>query len=101
VSSVDEGQSWELVADDGWHFPTSVALSPDGTVYLAESGPPFAGAPEGGRVWRIDGDGGRTLLADGLRAQVNGLHLHDGALFVSEGGHPGRISRLRTRDRIT
>jgi glucose/arabinose dehydrogenase len=93
MSSADEDPSWELVAD-AWHFPTSLALGPDGTVYLAESGLPFAGAHPGGRVWRIDADGERALLAEDLRAPVNGLHLHEDALFVSEGGHPGRISRL-------
>jgi hypothetical protein len=45
-------------------------------------------------VWRLDADGERTLLAEDLRGPVNGLHLHGDALFVSEGGHPGRISRL-------
>ena len=39
-------------------------------------------------------DGGRSLLANGLRAPVNGLTFHKGGLYVSEGGHPGRISRL-------
>jgi glucose/arabinose dehydrogenase len=93
VSSAEQDQSWELVAD-GWHFPTSLALGSDGTVYLAESGLPFAGAPPAGRVWQIEADGERVLLAEDLRAPVNGLHLHDDALFVSEGGHPGRISQL-------
>ncbi len=85
--------TWELVAH-GWHFPTSLALADAGVVYLAESGLSFAGAPPGGRVWRLDPDGTRSLLADDLRAPVNGLTLHGEALYVSEGGHPGRINRL-------
>jgi hypothetical protein len=42
------------------------------------------------------GGGGqdRRLLADGLGVPLNGLAVHDGALYVSEGGCPGRISRL-------
>jgi hypothetical protein len=63
--------SWELVSG-GWHFPTSIALGDDGMLYLAESGLPFAGAPPGGRVWRIDATGERTLLAGDLRAPSTG-----------------------------
>ncbi|MDK3255249.1 PQQ-dependent sugar dehydrogenase [Blastococcus capsensis] len=88
-----ERDGWELVGD-GWHFPTSIALGEGGVLYLAESGLPFAGAPPGGRVWRVDPTGSRTLLAEDLRAPVNGLTLHAGGLYVSEGGHPGRITRL-------
>jgi hypothetical protein len=33
-------------------------------------------------------------LAEGLRPPANGLTFHAGGLYVSEGGHPGRISRL-------
>lgn len=88
----------EVVAD-GFHFPTSMAFDADGRLYVAESGLPFAGAPAGGRVYRVvDDDDGRTLLADDLRQPVNGLAYRDGALFISEGGHPGRISRLDLRE---
>jgi glucose/arabinose dehydrogenase len=82
----------EVVAD-GLHFPTSLTFDDTGTPYVAESGLPFGGAPRGGRIWRLDGDG-RTLLAEGLNPPVNGLTYHDGMLYVTEGGHPGRISRL-------
>lgn len=82
----------EVVAD-GLNFPTSLTFDDAGTPYVAESGLPFAGAPRGGRIWRLDGDG-RTLLAEGLRPPVNGLVYHDGSLYVTEGGYPGRISRL-------
>ena len=92
MTTSDQG-AWELVGD-GWHFPTSIALGSDGVLYVAESGLPFAGAPDGGRVWRIESTGERALLADDLRAPVNGLTLHGGALYVSEGGQPGRITRL-------
>jgi len=92
------GTPRELVAGD-WSFPTSLAFDHRGAVYVAESGLPFGGAPAGGRVWRLDppaagGGQDRRLLADGLGVPVNGLAVHDGALYVSEGGHPGRISRL-------
>jgi len=83
----------ELVAR-GLDFPTSLAFDAAGAVYVAESGLPFGGARPGGRVLRLAADGGRACLRDGLRPPVNGLLFHDGALYVSEGGHPGRISRL-------
>lgn len=79
---------------DGLSFPTSLALGEDGSFYVAESGLSFDGASPGGRIWRLDSEGQRTLLVENLRAPVNGLTLHKDRLYVSEGGHPGRISRF-------
>ncbi len=80
---------------DGLNFPTSLAQSPDGVLYVAESGLPFAGAPAGGVIWRLNHDGSRReRVLDGLRAPVNGLLWHEDALIVSEGGHPGRLLRF-------
>jgi hypothetical protein len=75
----------------GLHFPTSLAFDDAGALWIAESGLPFDGAPAGGRVLR-----GSTVVAAGLRPPVNGLCWHDGGWIVSEGGRPGRISRLTT-----
>ena len=75
-------------------FPTSLCFDPDGNAYVAESGLPWDGAAQGGRVLRILPDGRQQLLADGLRHPVNGLCWQKGALIVAEGGYPGRISRL-------
>lgn len=61
-------------------------------MYVAESGLPFGGAAPGGRIWRVQASGQRELLTDNLRAPVNGLTFHDDLLYVSEGGHPARIS---------
>jgi sugar lactone lactonase YvrE len=83
----------ELVGE-GFSFPTSVTCDEAGMIYVAESGLPFGGAPPGGCVWQLAPDGRRRLLADRLRPPVNGLTFHQGKLYVSEGGHPGRISRL-------
>jgi glucose/arabinose dehydrogenase len=76
------------------NFPTSIALGKDGAVYVAESGLPFDGAPPGGTVSRVHADGSRMPLATGLRPPVNGLSWHDDSLIISEGGRPGRLSRL-------
>src|SRR5687768_12376435 len=79
-----------------------MAIAPDRTLYVAEDGLPWDGAPPGGRIWRIELDRDRSLFAQGLRAPVTGLALHDGELYVSEGGHPGRISRVdRSGERTT
>jgi glucose/arabinose dehydrogenase len=82
--------SLEQIAS-GLHFPTSLGFDAGGALWVAESGLPFGGAPPGGRVLR-----GTTVVASGLRAPVNGLLWHDGGWIVSEGGRPGRISRLTT-----
>lgn len=79
---------------DGFSFPTSLVVGDDGSFYVAESGLPFGGATPGGRVWHLDAEGGRTLLIENLRPPVNGLTLHEGYLYVSEGGYPARISRF-------
>lgn len=89
--TTEDNSSPEIVFD-GLSFPTSLAIGEDGSFYVAESGLPFGGAPPGGRVWRLAPGGERTLLAGDLRPPVNGLTLHDGRLYVSEGGHPARIS---------
>ncbi|MEX2291577.1 MAG: hypothetical protein WD794_14795 [Mycobacteriales bacterium] len=78
----------------GLTFPTSIALSGDGSVFVAEAGLPFGGAAPGGRVWRVVADGSKQLVADGLRAPVNGLSPYGPDLLLAEGGHPGRISVL-------
>jgi glucose/arabinose dehydrogenase len=90
----------ELLAE-GFSFPTSLTFDEAGVAYVAESGLPFGGAEPGGRIWRLEPDGTRTLLLDGLRPPVNGLTYHEGSLYISEGGHPGRISRLDPDGRRT
>jgi glucose/arabinose dehydrogenase len=78
----------------GLHFPTALAFDDAGTIYLAESGLPFDGAPAGGRILRVESGGAAACLRDGLRAPVNGLTHHEGRLYIAEGGNPGRISVL-------
>lgn len=79
---------------DNLNFPTSLAFDPKGVPYVAESGLPLDGAPRGGRVLRLRTDGTRECLVQDLRAPVTGLIYHDGYFYISEGGNPGRISRL-------
>jgi glucose/arabinose dehydrogenase len=81
----------EPIAED-LHFPTSLTFDDGGNAYVAESGLPFAGAPAGGRVWRLQGGGEQLLLADGLLPPVNGLVWYDGALLVSEANRITRVT---------
>jgi glucose/arabinose dehydrogenase len=80
------------VVADRFSFPTSLTFDDAGKLYVAESGLPFGGAAPGGRIWRVQPGSKRRLLAADLRAPVNGLTFHKGLLYVSEGGHPARIS---------
>jgi hypothetical protein len=72
MSASDSGRL-ELVAT-GLSFPTSLTFDEEGTTYVAEAGLPFGGARPGGRIWRIDHDGDRSLLAGGLRHPVRHQH---------------------------
>ncbi|MGB8843450.1 MAG: hypothetical protein WCC64_20535 [Aliidongia sp.] len=89
---MDRLTGWTQTAT-GLDFPTSLALDDAGVLYVAECGLPFGGAKPGGRIRRIDAQGGTSVVLDGLRQPVNGLTWHDGGFYISEGGFPGRISR--------
>lgn len=91
--TMDDSATLEVVCDD-LSFPTSLAIDEDGSCYVAESGLAFGGAAPGGRIWQLAPNGTRKLLVQDLRAPVNGLTLHEGWLYVSEGGNPGRITRF-------
>src|SRR6201992_1819552 len=77
----------------GLNFPTGLTFGPDGTADVSASGLPFAGAPRGGRILRLDGDQ-PTVMLDSLAPPVNGVTYHDGYLYVTVGGTPSQILRL-------
>ncbi|HSR67185.1 MAG TPA: sugar dehydrogenase [Acidobacteriota bacterium] len=85
--------AFDLVAE-GLSFPTSLAFDDQGVLYVAESGLPWDGEAPGGKIWRVLPRGDRQLHAQDLRHPVNGITWHQGLLYVSEGGSPGRISRI-------
>jgi len=91
LSSANRG--FDLVANN-LSFPTGLSFDDTAGVYIAESGLPFGGLPAGGKIWHLTNDGRRDLVAEGLRAPVNGVTCYRGGVYVSEGGHPGRISRF-------
>jgi len=82
----------ELIAD-GLHFPTGITFDDQGIPYVTECGLPFGGAPVAGRLVRIEA-GNLTCLLDGLRSPLNGVTFYHNFFYLSEGGNPGRISRL-------
>lgn len=81
----------------GLSFPTGITFDDSGTLYVAESGLSFGGAPPGGRILEVRADGTLRVLIAGLRSPVNGVTWHQGSLYISEGGHPARITRLDPR----
>ena len=80
---------------DCLNFPSSVAVDPWGTVFVAETGLPFDGAPLGGVIYEVSG-GICKRIVDGLRVPVNGLGWFKDSLIVSEGGSPGSLTRVQT-----
>ena len=100
-TSTAVGDSFGDPVATGLHFPTSLAFDDAGRLHVAESGLPLGGAPAGGRVLRVEEDGSTRVVCDGLRQPVNGLTYCDGAWIVSEGGCPGRISRIEAYGRRT
>ncbi|MGZ8182739.1 MAG: PQQ-dependent sugar dehydrogenase [Methylobacter sp.] len=87
----------QLIAE-GLEFPTSLCFDNEGVAYVAESGLSFGGAEPGGRVLRIEADGSHSCLLSGLGVPLNGIVCKDRSLYISEGGNPGRISRLDLDD---
>src|SRR5260370_31658173 len=103
VNSEEISGHLELVTH-GFSFPTSLTFDEAGASYIAEAGLPFGGARPGGRVWKIEQDSQRTLLAQDLRQPVNGLTFYQGSLYLSHAVYPGgsgRISRLDLDGRHT
>jgi glucose/arabinose dehydrogenase len=84
----------ELVCS-GLSFPTSVTFDEDGIPYITESNL-FNISNRNGCVVKVQGTTRDDLLTltDNLRTPVNGIWYHDGFLYVSEGGNPGRIAKM-------
>lgn len=74
-------------------YPTGIARADDGTLFATLSGMDETGRPGAGQVLRGAGAAWTPICTD-LRGPVTGLCWHGGTLFVSEGGTPGRISRV-------
>jgi glucose/arabinose dehydrogenase len=83
----------------GMTFPTAIAFSDEGAIFVAESGYSYGEVVTQPRIVEIDPVRGsiKREIAHGTHGPWNGLAYHDGALYVSQGGAielNGRIVRV-------
>jgi glucose/arabinose dehydrogenase len=92
------GYAIDLVADH-LTFPTGIAIGARDELYVVESGYSYGERFTKARLLRIVPGAAPRELATGDGAPWNGVDLHDGALFVAEGGEleGGRIVRFDLR----
>ncbi len=85
-----DGYEAQVVAE-GFTYPTCLAVSGDGTVYVGEAGYSYGPKATVARVMAVTPDGDVTEVARGFDGPLNGLALHDGELYVS---HRGRVTAI-------
>lgn len=91
--TVPKGYRVEVLAS-GLNAPSALEITPDGQIYIGESGyggayaatAGYEGTTEG-RVLRLERDGTLTVVAGGFQPPLSGFfHAPDGNLFVSHRG---------------
>jgi glucose/arabinose dehydrogenase len=97
-----EGYRAEVVAK-GFTFPTSIAVGPNGLIYVAESGFSYGPKTTTARILLVAPDGAVREVARDFEGPLNGLALRDNRLYVS---HRGKITELnldsgKRRDLVT
>lgn len=83
-----DGYRAEVVLE-GFTYPTSLAVAPDGTVFVGESGYSYGPKMAVARVLALSPAGQLTVVAEGFEGPLNGLALKDGYLYVS---HRGKVT---------
>jgi glucose/arabinose dehydrogenase len=106
--SVPPGYTVEVLAA-GLNAPSSLEITPDGAIYIGESG--YGGAYaatagyEGatpGRILRLERDGSLTVVAGAFNPPLAGfVHDKEGTLYVSHNGVISAISPTGRRDILT
>src|SRR5205823_8817692 len=96
------GYRVELVAR-GLTYPTGIVFDDQNRVYVVEAGYAYVEHYATPRIVRIEPGGSRKVIAAGERRHGpwTGADFYRGNFFVSEGGNPGRISRVSMGGRIT
>jgi glucose/arabinose dehydrogenase len=87
------GYRIEVVAT-GLTFPTGVVFDDANRPYVVEGGYSYGERYAPGRLLRIEPNGSKTTIAQGKDQPWTGATFANGAFFVSQGGHPGKIVRI-------
>jgi DNA-binding beta-propeller fold protein YncE len=76
------GESRTVTAPPGFFRPFGLAVAPDGTLYVQTDGDTLGN--RSGALWRVDGNGNTTLLADEVGRMRGLTALPDGRLAMAE-----------------
>jgi glucose/arabinose dehydrogenase len=101
--ALTKGYKIEPVAS-GLTFPTACAFDDAGNLFVIEAGYSYGEVWGEPKLFRIDNNGGTTLIAKGTRnGPWTGIAWHDGAFYIAEGGEMegGRILKVTENGTIT
>jgi glucose/arabinose dehydrogenase len=96
------GYRVELVAK-GLTYPTGIIFDDQNRLYVVESDYAYVEHYATPRLLRIESNGRKQVIATGERrhAPWTGGDFHGDAFYISEGGNPGRVSRITMDGRLT
>jgi len=99
---IPRGYHIEAVAT-GLTYPTGIVFDDQNRVYVVESGYAYVDHYATPRIVRIEPGGKHVVVASGERRHTpwTGADFYRGNFIVSEGGNPGRISRVTMDGQIT
>jgi glucose/arabinose dehydrogenase len=91
------------VAATGLTYPTGIVFDDQNRVYVVEAGYAYVDHYATPRIVRIEPDGHHVVVVSGERRHSpwTGADFYRGGFIVSEGGNPGRVSRVSMDGRIT
>ena len=82
------------VAATGLNNPSSVDFDGEGNIFIAEMASPDGSACSPGRVLRVQPDGSSGIIADDFSGSLTALTNYEGAFYIAEHSHCGRIFRI-------
>lgn len=101
--AIHPGYKIEAIAK-GLTFPTAVTTDDEGHLYILEAGYSYGEAITESKFYRVENNGGTTLIATGDRnGPWSGITFHNGAFYIAEGGvlKGGRILHVTKTGEIT